>query len=185
MGEAVAAFDLVVERCLEIESDDLSEVVETALLDRALVEGASGKPDRAVQTATQVLNRVPKPGLRKRMRALFIRAYWSLDCGGEPAAKRDIAAALQLLPECDTDLAKGIDWLIRYTASLGNADVLELINLSPAKDALLPLVTALDQELGREPRVAIEVVEVARDIRRHLKELRESQSAEPRVERAS
>ena len=177
MDEATTALNSATARCSDIESDDLSELTETALLNRALVEGASGKPARAVETATQVLDRVPKPDSRKRMRALFIRAFWEFHGGAGSAGERDIAGALRLLPECSADLAKGIDWLIRYTGTLGYARVLELIKASPAQDLLLALSTALEQELGRKPRVAIEVEEVARDIRHRLKALRESPSA--------
>ena len=173
--QAEAAFDLAAAWCSEIESRDLAEMAETALLDRALIEGASGKRTKAIQTATQVLERVPEPAPRKQMRALFIRAFWCLSGGDETAGRRDIAKALRLLPECDADLAKGIDWLIRYTGTLGNSHVLELIQASPAKDLMLPLTTALKQELGREPRIAIEVAEVARDIRDRLNATHETQ----------
>ena len=182
MDEAASAFDSATVRRSDVESDGLSELIETALLNRALTEGASGKPGRAVETATQVLKRVPEPDSRKRMRALFIRAFWHLHQGTGSSGERDIAGALRLLPECSADLAKGIDWLIRYTDTLGYGRVLELIKASPAQDLLLALATALDQELGREPRVAIEVEEVARDIRHRLKVLRESQSAEVHAE---
>ena len=91
------------------------------------------------------------------MRALFMRAFWRLKASDEPGAKRDIAEALDLLPECEADLGKGIDWLMRYSVDLGCQIVLELVKQSSAENLLLPLATALEQELGREPRVAIEV----------------------------
>ena len=178
MGDAASAFDSATARCSDVESDGLSELIETALLNRALAEGASGKPATAVDLATQVLDRVPQPVSGKRMRALFIRAFWNLQQGAGSSVEQDIAGALQLLPGCSADLAKGIDWLIRYTEILGCLRVLELIKASPAQDLLLALTAALEQELGREPRVAIEVEEVARDIRQRLKALRENQSAE-------
>ena len=182
MEESAAAFSSAVALCLSVESDDLSGLIESALLNRALVEGASGKPGKAVETATQVLERVPRPSRRKRMRALFIRAFWGFEREGESTGERDIAEGLGLLPECGADLAKGIDWLIRYSQSLGHARVLELIQESPAKDLLLALSTALELELGRDPRVPIEVSEVARDIRARLKELRETGVSEVRSE---
>ena len=49
----------------------------------------------------------------------------------------------------------------------------DLIRSSPAASLLLPLTTALELELGLEPRVAKEVEEVAEDIRREMAELRE------------
>ena len=53
----------------------------------------------------------------------------------------------------------------------GLARTLELIQASPAADLLVPLVTALQQELGQETHVAKEVDEVAADVRRNLAEL--------------
>ncbi len=58
----------------------------------------------------------------------------------------------------------------RLLSSLMN----ELIQGSPAASLLLPLTTALEQELGFTPRVAQEVDEVAQDIRRELKEIRDA-----------
>ena len=46
----------------------------------------------------------------------------------------------------------------------------EMIQGSPAADLLLPLVTALQQELGQEPPVGLEVHEIAHDIRDRLAE---------------
>ena len=56
----------------------------------------------------------------------------------------------------------------------GPARMNELIQGSPAMSLLLPLTTALEQELGLTPRVAQEVNEVAQDIRRELKEIRDA-----------
>ena len=53
----------------------------------------------------------------------------------------------------------------------GLARTLELIQASPAADLLVPLVTALQQELGQETHVAKEVDEVALDVRRNLANL--------------
>ncbi|MDE0629703.1 MAG: hypothetical protein OXH99_25160 [Bryobacterales bacterium] len=176
--EAATAFNSVAARCKGLDSPAMAKLVDTALLNRALVEGAAGNPGRAVETATKVLDRDPRPDTRKRARALFMRAFWRLKDNGEPDAKRDIAEALELLPECDTDLGKGIDWLMRFAVDLGCSVVLNLVKRSTANDLLLPLATALEQELGREPRVAIEVLEVANDIRRNLQKLREDQNAD-------
>lgn len=49
---------------------------------------------------------------------------------------------------------------------------LNLIQASPAAASLLPLTTALQQELGQKPRVAKETEEVAADVQRELATLR-------------
>ena len=61
---------------------------------------------------------------------------------------------------------------MEFSAKLGVARVLEFIRKSPSADLLLPLTTAFEQELGLEPRVAREVEEVAKDIRRTLQDFR-------------
>ena len=47
------------------------------------------------------------------------------------------------------------------------------IRTSPSASLLLPLTTALERDLGLEPRVAREVEEIALDIRRDLAKLKE------------
>ena len=74
----------------------------------------------------------------------------------------------------------GLDWLpadilqltLAVVAGMGSHRMLELIEASPAAGLLLPLSTALHQELGHETHVAQEVDEVAQDIRRSLAYLR-------------
>ena len=178
LDEAATAFDSAAARCEGLDfsemGDEMAKLVDIALLNRAQVEGALGKLDRAVETVTQVLDRHPRPDTRKRIRALFMRAFWHLKANDETGAKRDIAEALELLPTCDTSLKEDIDWLMQFSVDLDCSIVLELVKRSSAKNLLLPLATALEQELGREPRVATEVLEVASDIRRDLQELREN-----------
>ena len=57
---------------------------------------------------------------------------------------------------------------MEFSIDLGQERMCEIIQASPSTKLLLPLTTALEQELGREPRVAREVQEVARDIRQDL-----------------
>ena len=61
--------------------------------------------------------------------------------------------------------------LMDLSVALGPQRMRELIQASPSPHLLLPLTTALERELGLEPRVAREVEEVARDIQRTLAEL--------------
>ena len=63
-----------------------------------------------------------------------------------------------------------------FSIDLGQERMWEIIQESPSAKLLLPLTTALEQEIGREPRVAREVEEVARDIRRDLARLREARA---------
>ena len=69
------------------------------------------------------------------------------------------------------------DAIACYIANVGKAHALELIQASPAAYMFLPLVIALQQELGQNTQVAREVHEVAQDIRRVLLEVKGSLAA--------
>ena len=84
----------------------------------------------------------------------------------------DLRAILPTLPRLDHVPESAIPTLAILSAHLGAERALELIEGSPAEGLLLPMVTALKRELGREPRVAKEVSETADDIRKVLAELR-------------
>ena len=70
-----------------------------------------------------------------------------------------------------------IDVLIDFCAVAGPGQALEVIQSSPASELMVPLVTALKQELGKQPRVAKEVHEVAGDIRRRIADLQKCNTA--------
>ena len=67
-----------------------------------------------------------------------------------------------------------IDVLIDFCAIAGPGRALDVIQSSPASELMVPLVTALKQELGKQPRVSKEVNEVAGDIRRRIADLQQS-----------
>ena len=65
-----------------------------------------------------------------------------------------------------------IDAIVCFIIRVEPARAIELIQASPAAQGLLPIVTALKQELGQTTHVAKEIDEVAADIRRIFVELR-------------
>ena len=75
---------------------------------------------------------------------------------------------LTILPKLSALRKEHLDVLVMFSSRLGPARMLEIIKTSPSATLLLPLTTALEEELGLEPRVAREVEEVAQDIRRDL-----------------
>ena len=79
-----------------------------------------------------------------------------------------------MLPEQAVEALVGT--LMRVSIDLSPARVRDVIQGSAAADLLLPLTTALEQEMGLAPRVAREVEEVAQDIRRELATLKDSSS---------
>ena len=132
--------------------------------------------DAAIRTADRVLDRRPAASPWNRCRGHLIRARASLASGDTTSCEQDLELLLEIVPELDFLPRYIIDWVMTICVDLGPARMRELILASPAADLLLPLTTALEWELGLEPRVAQEVEEVARDLRRDLAELREARA---------
>ena len=166
--EAFAAWDEVVRRFEESDVPALRDAAESALCRRAqheLTEGrartALGFLDRAL---LQTLSGIPD----SRLQGHLIRARAHLAEGDGEASARDVEAALSILPELNMLPRDVLVALADLASGVGSERMCELIKSSPANDLLLPLRTALERELGLEPRVAREVEEVAEDIRREL-----------------
>ena len=68
--------------------------------------------------------------------------------------------------------------LVLASLALDFDQMAALIRESPSSARLLPLLTALELEMGLEPRVATEVRKVAEDIRRDLARMKRLESAE-------
>ena len=75
-------------------------------------------------------------------------------------------AALSIISEHNVLSREVLVSLADISVGVGQERMCDLIKSSAAGDLLLPLTTALEMELGLEPRVAREVEEVANDIRR-------------------
>ena len=89
-------------------------------------------------------------------------------------SEREFSVLLTCLAKLDAELQppETINGILGFVASVGVSRTLELIQESLAADMLLPLVTALQLELGQNPQVAKEVQEVAEDTRARLIELK-------------
>ncbi len=170
--EALAAYDEAVRRFGEHESAALRMPIEFAFIRMAELELRLGRCEAAIVTASRALDR-NLTGLPMRWRGHLVRAKAGL-AGGDPSIwERDVEAMLAILPEFDPLSREDLDALAELGIGVGAERMRELIQASPAADLLLPLTTALERELGMEPRVAREVEEVAEDIRRDLAKLRE------------
>ena len=109
----------------------------------------------------------------ERCRCHLIRAMAILASGDRTAGEQDVAATLAIFPDLSTPQWAILNGLKEVSLALGPRRMREIIVASPSADLLLPLTTALECELGIEPRVAREVAEVAEDIRRDFRKLRE------------
>ena len=80
------------------------------------------------------------------------------------ACDRDLGALLAIIPRRDDLPPVVMHAVIGFAAHLEPVRALEQIQSSPARDLMLPLTTALQQETGLTPRVSREVREVAQDV---------------------
>ena len=170
--EALAAFDEAAHRFGTGEYPMSREMAERALLSKADLEFMCGRYEAAIETADQVLDQHFAESPVNRWWGHLIRGRAILASGDPSASEQDIEAILSILPEIGSLPKKGLDTLVFFSAALGPKRMRELIQASPAAELLLPLTTALEWELELEPRVAREVEEVARDIRRDLAKAR-------------
>ena len=107
-----------------------------------------------------------------------------LDNLSRPAQPRDIAALLTILPKLDAGgrppgrsallPTSAVAALLRFSIDYSPEQMREWVQASPAAELLQPLTTALELEMGFEPRVPEEVSEVAKDIRQALAKMREA-----------
>ena len=151
-------------------------VTECALLIKANSEIECRRYKAAIESAGRVIDMCHTESSENRWLAYLSRARATLASGDLSASGRDIAAILTILPNLDSLPKESLDALMAFSIEIGLERMVELIQASPSANLLLPLTTALEQELGHEPRVALEVAEVAEDIRKDLARLRETQS---------
>ncbi len=102
----------------------------------------------------------------------LIRSRAHLACDDLPQAGQDIKTALTLLPNCEFLLSEAIYALIDFTVSQGAAHTNDFVQSSPSAKLLIPFTVALEKEMGKEPKVAREIEEVAEDIRKDIEKVR-------------
>ena len=167
--EALAVYDELENRFKGLLSQKLSRLAHMALLDKADLCLKIGRYKAARITAEQLLDPHLNASPENRSRAYLIQANATLAQGDVAACERNIHASLDLIPEIGAIPKRYLDTLIALTVDIGPERVRTLILASPADTLLAPMTTALELELGLEPRVAREVEEVAEDIRRAMK----------------
>ena len=96
----------------------------------------------------------------------------ALDAMDQTISETEFSLLLKSLQKWGQLSNRTIDAIVCFIIRIEPARAIELIQASPAAQELLPIVTALQQELGQITHVAKEVDEVAADIRRIFVELR-------------
>ena len=107
-----------------------------------------------------------------------IRVLTYIKDGDLAAVTVDVREILRTVPLLSAVPAGTIQTLMVASVALGVDRMASLIRESPSHDRFLPLATALAWEMGKQPRVAIEVRKVAQDMRRELADIRAQLSNE-------
>ena len=165
---ALAAYDEALRRFETNRAPDCGEVIALALDGKAYLEVKLRRFGAAIGTAGRLIEWSGVESLYHRIPGHLIRARAFLAKGERSACEHDIESMLALLPEHGSLFGEVVYALIDFTVEIGPARMRELIAGAPSAARLLPLLTALEEELGLEPRVAREVEEVAQDIRKEL-----------------
>ena len=158
------------------ESPRMWNAVKSALLGKATVELARGQNDAAIAAADRVFRHGGSGSPEIEWLTHRVRARAHLRKGDTGACASDVEKILAIVPDLGSISKDVLDWLSSMAVALSIEKMRDLIKASPSSDLLLPLTTALEKDLGEEPRVAKEVEEVAEDILRDLKELRKGKS---------
>ena len=169
--EAVHAYDQALESFAAVPSLELDLLVAGTMLRKGLALLEHRDPSEAVVAFDAVVTRfsaADATSLVAKVTSALISKSAALLLQGKTLAESDFSLLLDCLSK-EGELRPGlVQGLAALAMVSGLARTLEHIQASPAADLLLPLVTALQQELGQETHVAKEVDEVAADVRRNL-----------------
>lgn len=154
------------------ESKTLAVLLGQARLNKAALCTEIGDFRAAGAIATEAIDTTPPSSPDNVVRAYWIRAESRYRQGDISGCESDIKAALGWVVGYDARLQRVIRRLIVHAVRIGPHRILQLIEGSPATNVLSPLAAALRLDLGAAPRVAREVIEVARDVQRELEQVR-------------
>ena len=169
--ETIVACDVLLSQFSTREDNSFRETVAAGGLLKGIALFRNGHIAEAVRAVDEVVMRyetTASPGVAGFVSLALIAKSVLFGLG----INEDEASILLKCLEQEDELHWGvIQALTRFSASAGAKRTLELIQDSEAAPLLLPLVTALQHELGQVTHVAKEVDEVAGDVRRQLAQI--------------
>ena len=173
-SEAVNAYGQALDCFAAVQTSELDKLVADTMLRKGFALVQNQKPSEAVAALDEVVARfvtADATSLVAKVTSALLSKAAALFLQGKTLTDSDFSLLLDCLSR-DGELRPGlIQGLVTMAVISGQARVLNLIQASPAADLLLPLVTALQQELGQETHVAKEVGEVAADVRGNMPKL--------------
>ena len=175
-ADALQVYGDVVRRFAEIGTPRIEAKVADALVHRGVILAALNRLPEAREVCDEIVLRYrhsESPDVITQVAcALALKGTSLLERDSSvvdrAACARDLGTLLAILPPRDDLPLQMVHAVIGFCARLEPLRALELIQASPAAHLLLPLVTALQQEVGLNPRVSREVQEVAQDVRKRL-----------------
>ena len=174
--EVLAVCDEVLRRFGDSNSPTLVEDVANSLAVKGIALSTLDRPEDALIACDEALRRYGRSNAMEiltRAAAAIVTRSNALAMLSRPPHPRDVAALLAVLPRLDSPKV-AIRALLRFSIALGPKRMNDLIQASPSAELLRPLTTALDREMGLDPRVPEEVSEVAKDIRQNLAKMRKA-----------
>ena len=178
--EALSTFDDLLRRFGQSERPAVLEPVAKALVNKGMMFRRLNRLEDELAAYEEVVRRFGDSDAS----ALLERVAWAiaeklrrLTLLNRQVALHDIEALLRILPRLDPLPPHAVAPLIALSVEIGPNQMLKLIQDSPTADLLPPLTTALEREMGLNPRVPEEVGEVAEDIRQTWEKLRENRNA--------
>ncbi len=175
--EAIETYDEAIDRLNEIEPPDLNSLLAEANLGKGWAFARSGQYSAAAAALDQVVNLVGESrdseAARALANALIYKAY-ALFWNDQSISADEFSRLLSSLADLEELPAGSVAACLLFIATAGSARAFELIQASPSAHRLLPLVTALEQELEQITQEATEVEEVAKDVRKIFSQLRNS-----------
>jgi tetratricopeptide (TPR) repeat protein/predicted transcriptional regulator len=199
--ESLKVYDEVVGRYVNSTVESTQEQVAGAMVNKGAVLQQLGKWEEALTIFDEMLGHAsgipaqPKPGqvsiqTRDRLEKLGIslankmvillrilnthRSHNELieRYGSVPVCERDLSLALAVISGIGEVSAALVRAVLVCCARIGAERAVQVVGECGAREVLLPVIVALQRELGHSQRVAQEVDEVARDIERNLAKLR-------------
>ena len=174
--EALAVCEEVLRRFDDNKIPELLEQVAIALGNKGAALCVLSRWEEALAVYDSVLRRfgtTETPRGLQRTADVLVNMSIVLEELRRPAQTKDIATLLAILPKLDSRKST-IDALMRFSIDHNPERMRGLIQASPAAELLRSLTTALEREMGLDPRVPEEISEVAEDIRRDLAKMREA-----------
>ena len=186
--EALKVCDKLWDRFGSHTSSDLLQTAAKGMTMKIAILGQQGHVSQVFAVGRELLNRLDMQERRARagevadydagaflpvrLETHEIRMLAHTKAGNNDALVDETKTILGILPRLPTIPARTIQCIMIASIGLGIEQMALLIRKSPSAGRLLAFATALELEMGDEPRVALEVLEVAEDLRRDLAEMR-------------